>query len=136
MALLKKLKAEGHRTLVFSQSRVMLDTLQKACKRDKLRCVRIDGSVVSAAKRSAIVQRFQTDESLSVFLLSSQVGLVALTLRICLALKPQSLCMFRPVLWVWLRHELLPVAVSGTDACVRPANPSCVLWCCRWEGWG
>ena len=73
MALLKRLKAEGHRTLVFSQSRVMLDTLQKACKRDKVRSVRIDGSIVSAAKRQAIVERFQQDKRIPVFLLSSQV---------------------------------------------------------------
>lgn len=73
MGLLKRLKAEGHRTLVFSQSRVMLDTLQKACKRDKLRSVRIDGSIVSAAKRQAIVDRFQQNKRIPVFLLSSQV---------------------------------------------------------------
>jgi DNA excision repair protein ERCC-6-like len=73
MALLKRLKYEGHRTLVFSQSRVMLDMLQKALKRDKVRCSHIDGSIASAAKRQAIVERFQKDIRIGVLLLSSQV---------------------------------------------------------------
>ena len=73
MALRKRLTSEGHRTLVFSQSRVMLDSLQEACARDELRSVRVDGSIGSAAKRQAVVERFQQDTSIPVFLLSSQV---------------------------------------------------------------
>jgi superfamily II DNA/RNA helicase len=75
MALLKRLKLGGHRTLVFSQSRVMLDTLQKALKREKLKCVRIDGQIKMAAQRQVIVEQFQTDDRIPVFLLSSQVCL-------------------------------------------------------------
>ena len=52
LALLDNLVAEGHRTLVFSQSRVMLDILQAAIKQRKWRFLRIDGSVASATDRA------------------------------------------------------------------------------------
>lgn len=52
LALLENLVAEGHRTLVFSQSRVMLDILQAAIAERKWRYLRIDGSVVSASDRA------------------------------------------------------------------------------------
>lgn len=43
---------QGHRTLVFSQSRVMLDILQAAIKEAGWRFLRLDGSVTSAAERA------------------------------------------------------------------------------------
>ena len=52
LALLENLVAEGHRTLVFSQSRVMLDILQAAIARRGWRFLRIDGSVASATDRA------------------------------------------------------------------------------------
>ncbi|KAI3429485.1 hypothetical protein D9Q98_005576 [Chlorella vulgaris] len=80
MALLKNLVAEGHRTLVFSQSRVMLNILESAIKEQQWRYCRIDGSVASAAERQARVQQFQGSSSIPVFLLTSQVGGLGLTL--------------------------------------------------------
>jgi DNA excision repair protein ERCC-6-like len=41
---------------------------------------RIDGSVASAQERHARVQRFQSDPSIPVFLLTTQVGGLGLTL--------------------------------------------------------
>ena len=73
VALLKKLIKEGHDTLVFSQSIVMLDLLQKALKRLKIRCCRIDGSIAQPAKRQQIIDKFQDDRRLKVFLLTSGV---------------------------------------------------------------
>lgn len=72
MALVKRLRADGHRTLVFSQSRVMLDVLQAACRRERVRCVRIDGSITSAARRQDVVDKFQRNHRIPVFLLTSQ----------------------------------------------------------------
>jgi hypothetical protein len=43
---------QGHRTLVFSQSRVMLDILQIAIKAADWSFLRLDGSITSAADRA------------------------------------------------------------------------------------
>jgi SNF2 family DNA or RNA helicase len=73
MALLHKLKQGGHRALVFSQSRVMLDVLQKACKRELIKCARIDGSITSARDRQWVVDTFQREKDITALLLTSQV---------------------------------------------------------------
>ncbi|KAI8470944.1 MAG: P-loop containing nucleoside triphosphate hydrolase protein [Monoraphidium minutum] len=79
--LLDELVGAGHRVLVFSQSRVMLDILQSAVEARRLRFCRIDGGVVSAEARQAEVERFQRPGSdIPVFLLTSQVGGLGLTL--------------------------------------------------------
>ncbi|KAL4427704.1 hypothetical protein ABPG75_001793 [Micractinium tetrahymenae] len=80
MALLKNLVEEGHRTLIFSQSRVMLNILESAIREEGWRFCRIDGSVASAAEREARVRHFQTSSSIPIFLLTSQVGGLGLTL--------------------------------------------------------
>ena len=49
-ALVKELHATGHRTLIFSQSRVMLDMLGAELDQQRLQFLRIDGTL-SAAKR-------------------------------------------------------------------------------------
>jgi SNF2 family DNA or RNA helicase len=51
MSLLAELVAKGHRTLIFSQSRVMLDILQAAIVEQSYAFRRIDGSISSAAER-------------------------------------------------------------------------------------
>ena len=51
MTLLPELVAKGHRTLIFSQSRVMLDILQGAISQKAYKFCRIDGNVSSAAER-------------------------------------------------------------------------------------
>jgi SNF2 family DNA or RNA helicase len=50
VALIKELHRKGHRTLIFSQSKVMLDILGAELQQMKLRFLRIDGSL-SAAQR-------------------------------------------------------------------------------------
>ncbi|EFJ51955.1 hypothetical protein VOLCADRAFT_120362, partial [Volvox carteri f. nagariensis] len=79
LALLGRLHAEGHRTLIFSQSKVMLSILEAGVKAMKLSYCRIDGDVASAEERQAHVQRFQ-NSNIPVFLLTSQVGGLGLTL--------------------------------------------------------
>ena len=45
MDMLRHLASNGHRTLVFSQSRAMLDVLEKAAAAEGHKLVRIDGNV-------------------------------------------------------------------------------------------
>uniref|UniRef100_A0A383VXK8 Uncharacterized protein n=1 Tax=Tetradesmus obliquus TaxID=3088 RepID=A0A383VXK8_TETOB len=79
--LLKGLVAGGHRTLVFSQSRVMLDILQAAVVARGWSFCRIDGSMASTDARQVEVERFQAaGSSIPVFLLTTQVGGLGLTL--------------------------------------------------------
>ena len=79
MSLLRHLADAGHRTLVFSQSRAMLDVLEKAARSDGHNLVRIDGNV-PADERHARVERFQSDPDIPLALLTSQVGGLGLTL--------------------------------------------------------
>ncbi|EEH57632.1 SNF2 super family, partial [Micromonas pusilla CCMP1545] len=79
MDMLRHLASNGHRTLVFSQSRAMLDVLEKAAAAEGHKLVRIDGNV-PADERHARVERFQSDASIPLALLTSQVGGLGLTL--------------------------------------------------------
>ncbi|OPL21387.1 dna ercc-6-like excision repair protein, partial [Mytilus galloprovincialis] len=78
--LLDKLKAEGHRTLVFSQSRKLLDIIFKVISNRGHMVLRLDGTVTHLSERDQRMQKFQTDDRYSVFLLTTQVGGVGLTL--------------------------------------------------------
>lgn len=79
LSLLRSLVAEGHRTLVFSQSRVMLNILEAAVRAEGWPLCRIDGGV-GAAERAARVATFQSRTDIPIFLLTSQVGGLGLTL--------------------------------------------------------
>ncbi len=69
--------ADGHKSLVFSQWTSMLDLLEpKLAERGHL-FARLDGST---ADRAGVVERFQKDPSLSVFLVSLKAGGVGLNL--------------------------------------------------------
>uniref|UniRef100_A0A8D2ILW6 DNA excision repair protein ERCC-6-like n=1 Tax=Varanus komodoensis TaxID=61221 RepID=A0A8D2ILW6_VARKO len=80
IALLEKLKEDGHQTLVFSQSRKMLDIIERILTRQHFKLLRIDGTVTCLAERERKVGEFQKDKDCSVFLLTTQVGGVGLTL--------------------------------------------------------
>ena len=81
LELLPELSAGGHRTLVFSQSRQMLDRIQSAVEDILgLRFCRIDGSISSIDKRQEEVDRFKKDPSVPLFLLTTGVGGLGLTL--------------------------------------------------------
>ncbi|BBN00514.1 DNA excision repair protein ERCC-6-like [Marchantia polymorpha subsp. ruderalis] len=77
--LLEKLVEEGHRTLIFSQTRKMLNIIQEEIENRKWRYRRIDGTMKSC-DREQCVQDFQTDPYIPLFLLTSQVGGLGLTL--------------------------------------------------------
>ncbi|KAL3857452.1 hypothetical protein ACJMK2_012122 [Sinanodonta woodiana] len=78
--LLDQVKSEGHRCLIFSQSRKMLDIIEKVIKNRGHKIMRLDGTVTQVADREQRIRKFQSDDSYSVFLLTTQVGGVGITL--------------------------------------------------------
>ncbi|XP_072917529.1 DNA excision repair protein ERCC-6-like isoform X2 [Hemitrygon akajei] len=79
LGLLERLREEGHRTLVFSQSRKMLDIVQRVLTARGFQLARIDGTM-ALPERQKVVESFQRYSHCSVFLLTTQVGGVGLTL--------------------------------------------------------
>ncbi|XP_078482476.1 DNA excision repair protein ERCC-6-like [Ciona intestinalis] len=78
--LLLRLREEGHRTLIFSMSRKMLNIIQRILMNLKFKVMRMDGLVTKLSEREKRVKLFQEDSSYDVFLLTTQVGGVGLTL--------------------------------------------------------
>jgi superfamily II DNA or RNA helicase len=67
----------GHRVLVFSQFTSMLDLIERALAADGIAFCRLDGSTKD---RAAVVEKFQSDDSIPVFLISLKAGGVGLNL--------------------------------------------------------
>ncbi|HEY5741035.1 MAG TPA: SNF2-related protein [Terrimicrobiaceae bacterium] len=67
----------GHRALVFSQFTAMLDIIEAALKDAAISFCRLDGSTTN---RQEVVERFQNDERIPVFLISLKAGGVGLNL--------------------------------------------------------
>ncbi|NXP44029.1 ERC6L protein, partial [Heliornis fulica] len=80
VGLLERLREEGHRTLVFSQSRKMLDIIEHVLSRRQFKIMRIDGTVAHLTEREKRINTFQSNKDYSVFLLTTQVGGVGITL--------------------------------------------------------
>ncbi|XP_066468777.1 DNA excision repair protein ERCC-6-like [Tiliqua scincoides] len=80
VALLQRLQEEGHRTLVFSQSVKMLDIIERILIHRHFKIMRIDGTVTHLVEREKRIDVFQNDKDYSVFLLTTQVGGVGITL--------------------------------------------------------
>ncbi|XP_077867759.1 uncharacterized protein LOC100373376 [Saccoglossus kowalevskii] len=80
ISLLENLRDEGHRTLVFSQSKKMLDIMQKVLEEKNFKLIRIDGSIRKLEDREKLINKFQRNSSYSVFLLTTGVGGIGLTL--------------------------------------------------------
>ncbi|KAG0435521.1 hypothetical protein HPB47_018438 [Ixodes persulcatus] len=78
--LLLNLKSEGHRTLFFSQSRKILDIIQRILLNRGFRVTRLDGTITKLCERDRLVTQFQTKSLADIFLLTTQVGGVGLTL--------------------------------------------------------
>ncbi len=70
---------EGHRMLVFSQFTSLLGLLREELAAQEVPCCYLDGSM-SAKARQAEVDRFQTDASVPVFLISLKAGGTGLNL--------------------------------------------------------
>lgn len=71
--LMKKLRARGHKVLIFSQMTRMLDLLESFFQQRNEPVCRLDGSVKQEDRRDAIA-RFNTDPNFGVFLLSTRAG--------------------------------------------------------------
>lgn len=79
--LLTRLKADGHRVLIFSQLVMMLDILSEYVKLRNYSFQRLDGSVPAEARKKAI-ERFNAPDSPDfVFLLSTRAGGLGINLE-------------------------------------------------------
>jgi DNA excision repair protein ERCC-6 len=73
-ALLEMWKKAGHKTLLFAQHRIMLDIMQKFLgKMEGFKFRRMDGNT-SIKERQNLVDEFNNDPNLHVFLLTTKVG--------------------------------------------------------------
>lgn len=77
--LLPKLKADGHRVLIFSQFRMMLDIIEDCIHYAGYTYERVDGSIVGS-KRQAAIDRFTNNDNIFVMLLSTKAGGVGINL--------------------------------------------------------
>lgn len=77
--LLPKLKREGHKVLIFSQMVKMIDFIDEYCESRGYSHERLDGRVKGNDRQKSI-DRFNTDESAFVFLLSTRAGGVGINL--------------------------------------------------------
>lgn len=71
--LLTNLKEQGHRVALFSQFTMMLDVLEVLLKHHKHRYIRMDGST-PISDRIVLIDQFNTDRDIFVFLLSTRAG--------------------------------------------------------------
>ena len=80
--LLRQLKRNDHRVLIFSQSVKMLDLIEKCFDEEKTgwRRLRMDGSVNKVSERKALVDEYNTNREIFLFLMTTQVGGVGITL--------------------------------------------------------
>ena len=77
--LLPKLKADGHKVLIFSQFKLVLDLLQDMCYAAGWHAERLDGET-SSAERQAGIDRFNTPGQGFLYLLSTRAGGMGITL--------------------------------------------------------
>lgn len=72
-ALIDLWKSQGHKVLLFTQTRQMLDILERFVDKLNVTYLRMDGST-PIIHRHGLVERFNTDLSLDIFLLTTKVG--------------------------------------------------------------
>ncbi|KAK7812072.1 hypothetical protein U0070_004533 [Myodes glareolus] len=77
--LLRQLKAEGHRVLIFTQMTRMLDVLEQFLTYHGHLYLRLDGST-RVEQRQALMERFNADKRIFCFILSTRSGGVGVNL--------------------------------------------------------
>lgn len=77
--LLRRLKSEGHRALIFTQMTKMLDTLEAFINIYGYTYMRLDGST-QPEERQTLMQRFNTNPKIFLFILSTRSGGVGINL--------------------------------------------------------
>ncbi|CAA2954562.1 PHOTOPERIOD-INDEPENDENT EARLY FLOWERING 1 isoform X1 [Olea europaea subsp. europaea] len=77
--LLRRLKSEGHRALIFTQMTKMLDILEAFINLYGYTYMRLDGST-QPEERQTLMQRFNTNQKIFLFILSTRSGGVGINL--------------------------------------------------------
>ncbi|XP_030754489.1 DNA excision repair protein ERCC-6-like [Sitophilus oryzae] len=72
-ALLKIWKKQGHRTLLFCQGRSMIKLFELFLSQQNYKYLKMDGSTTICSRQS-LIDKFNTDSSFEVFLLTTRVG--------------------------------------------------------------
>ncbi|KAJ9050395.1 hypothetical protein DSO57_1014835 [Entomophthora muscae] len=78
--ILKLLKSNGHRVLIFSQFKIVLDILEDYLVGEKNKYLRIDGDITSEKRQSYIDQFNHKNSDIFVFLLTTRAGGVGMNL--------------------------------------------------------
>lgn len=86
--LLPKLKAEGHRVLIFSQFTMMLDILERYLDIRDHGYLRIDGQT-AVTDRQDLIDQYMGDPEMFVFLLSTRAGGLGINLTAADTVKIQ-----------------------------------------------
>ncbi|CBZ24946.1 putative DNA excision repair protein [Leishmania mexicana MHOM/GT/2001/U1103] len=79
LMMLKEWKSFGHRVLVFSQTRMMLDIIENMCEQQAYSYIRMDGAT-NGHYRQELMDRFNEDDSIFVALLTTRVGGIGVNL--------------------------------------------------------
>ncbi|KAI6228682.1 hypothetical protein M3Y99_01199800 [Aphelenchoides fujianensis] len=72
--MLRKLKEDGHRVLLFSQMTRMLDIIEDLCENEGYKYERIDGSIAGQVRQDAIDRFNAPNAEQFIFLLSTRAG--------------------------------------------------------------
>jgi hypothetical protein len=78
--LLPKLKADGHKVLIFSQMVMVLNILEEYCEGAGIDIERLDGQIHGMERQAAIDRFCEKDSTCHVFLLSTRAGGVGINL--------------------------------------------------------
>lgn len=78
--LLPRLKENGHRVLIFSQFKIMLDILQDYLRLRSYHCERIDGNITGNDRQAAIDRFCAPNSAAFIMLLSTRAGGVGINL--------------------------------------------------------
>lgn len=78
--LLPKLQADGHRVLIFSQFRIMLDIIEDYMVAKGIRFERVDGEVTGRKRQAAIDRYTEPSNNIFAMLLSTRAGGVGINL--------------------------------------------------------
>ncbi|XP_073359517.1 SNF2 domain-containing protein ENL1-like [Aegilops tauschii subsp. strangulata] len=119
MSLLRNLLEEGHHVLIFSQTRKMLNLVQQVISVEGYKFFRIDGTT-KISERERIVKDFQEGSGTPIFLLTTKVGGLGLTLT-----KADRVIVVDPA-WNPRMQVLLVLTQSSYSQCRQSGCRSCL----------
>lgn len=77
--MMREWSTHGHRALLFTQTRMMLDIIENLVEQENHRYIRVDGTT-PAAHRQELMDRFNEDDSITFALLTTRVGGIGVNL--------------------------------------------------------